>query len=216
MNIINSQPLKIGDMAIMEPWFIIFVISVILFVVFSTLYDQKHKYTQDDLKLTYFDNNDGSYYFQIKVHIWQYNKFDLLKKLYKPGTIFKYEYDNSTHIIERFGNINQGILKIYARPYIDESHSIININVNNYGTFNLSLVNSTEIQQLIKEINNNYITEPDSNEIITILEEINQHQKVSPNRLDKLLKFITKYESLINIGSSLIQTITAIISLFGI
>lgn len=200
----------------MEPWFIIFIISVVLFIVFSILYDRNHKYTENDLKLKCTDNNDGSYYFWIRVHIWQYNKLNLLKKLYKPGTIIEYNYDSSLHTIVRFGDINQGILKIYAKPYIDESHNIININVNNYGAFNLSLVNSTEIQQLKYEINKNYKTHPDCDEIITILNEINQNEKLSPNRLNKLLEFIKKHESLINVSSSLIQTIIAILSLFGI
>ncbi|WP_443960894.1 hypothetical protein, partial [Ruminococcus sp.] len=128
-------------------------------------------------------------------------------------TIIKYDYDNSLHIIERFGDINQGILKIYARPYIDESYSIININVSNYGTFNLSLVNSTEIQQLLNEINNNYYSEPNSQEIINILNDIKQGKEVTPNTLNKLWEFIKKYEPLISISSSLIQTIIAILGI---
>lgn len=197
----------------MEPLFIIFVVSVIIFIVFSILYDQKHKYTQNDLKLKCADNDNGSYYFYIRVNTWQYNKISLLKKLYRPGTIIKYDYDNSLHIIERFGDINQGILKFYARPYIDESYSIININVSNYGTFNLSLVNSTEIQQLLNEINNNYYSEPNSQEIINILNDIKQGKEVTPNTLNKLWEFIKKYEPLISISSSLIQTIIAILGI---
>ncbi len=200
----------------MEVLFIIFIVAIIVFIIFGILYDRKHKYTQDDLKLKCADNDNGSYYFYIRVHIWQYNKFNLLKKVYQPGTIIKYDYDNSLHIIERFGDINQGILKLYARPYIDESHSIININVNNHGTFNLSLVNSTEIQQLQNEINNNYQFDPNYQEMSSILNDIKQCKSVSSNKLNKLLEFIKKYEPLINIGTSLIQTLAAIVGITGI
>lgn len=62
--------------------------------------------------------------------------------------------------------------------------------MSNYGTFNLSLVNSTEIQQLLNEINNNYYSEPNSQEIINILNDIKQGKEVTPNTLNKLWEFI--------------------------
>ena len=85
--------------------------------------------------------------------------------------------------------------------------------MSNYGTFNLSLVNSTEIQQLLIEINNNYYSEPNSQEIINILNDIKQGKEVTPNTLNKLWEFIKKYEPLISISSSLIQTIIAILGI---
>lgn len=56
--------------------------------------------------------------------------------------------------------------------------------MSNYGTFNLSLVNSTEIQQLLNEINNNYYSEPNSQEIINILNDIKQGEELTPNTLN--------------------------------
>ena len=53
----------------------------------------------------------------------------------------------------------------------------------------------------------------DKCDIDNILNDIKQGKEVTPNTLNKLWEFIKKYEPLISISSSLIQTIIAILGI---
>lgn len=195
-------------------FFIVLLVIIVFCFIFSFLYDRFHHYTQNELRLMYADIDNGAYYFFIKVHVWQFNKIHLLYNLYKQGSIIQNEIDKTFHIVDRFGTIKNGILKIYTHPYIlNKSDNIININIYNYGEFNLSFINSQNIENLQSEIIKNYKNEPGAKDALKTLDAVKNRNAVNKDQLKDLNEFISKHECLLSIASSLVQMITSILGL---
>lgn len=196
-------------------YFYIVIIVIVIFIIFLALsmYDESHTY---DLKLNLKKDDNGNYYFYTNVYIWQRNKLKQLKSAYRQGTIIKSDYDNSNYIVKNIDPVKNSIIIINVDPYIGPC--TFKICIYDHEPFEIDSKSLLEIQNLQKEISTNhknYESDCDYKDTIETLDKIKESKNVQTIKLEKLLQFIKKYETLFNISSSLIQTLLSILSLIN-
>lgn len=195
---------------------IVFIIIAAAFalLILLTLHERHKEYTDKDLILRYIPCENNSYYFALPILFYQYKKREIARKLYPQGALIEVENDHSTHIVTRWGGYIDGNQQIFAQPYMPQlNQQIIRVETQNYGTINICYNNQQTIYNLENEIKNQYSFDKDSEEILSILEQMSNKQSLNKTSLQKLLDFIKKYEPLVSLASDLLPII---IGLLGI
>lgn len=187
----------------------------------SYLCEKNRVYTEKDLRLTRVDNpNDNTYYFQIRLSLFQYRKKEEIKKRYSQNSIIYCEEDNSYHKVLRWGANVQGIQRIIVEPYIIEE-IIPNVNctvyISNYGSLYIDVFEPYCFNELYKEILKLEmdISKQEKDVVLKTLKDIEQKKVVNKNSLESLCKFLEKYNILFSYASDVLSIISSIIELMS-